>query len=170
MCLGVKLRAKLLFSPKTIISTFPSIVLIPSPTTAASPPSRVPFDNPAVNNPPRLARSVAHLCCRTIWSSGCCGEGGWIRKLQRADLQHIHAELSRLNKANWAQILLQLKAEFASSTPERRPVAVCLQPTRTPAFKARQLHGSFPGCTCVNTMLSEYSRSVCIGAAVAVNR
>lgn len=51
MCSGVKLRAELLFSTKTIISTFPTIILIPRPITAIT-----SCDNPAINN-------LCRLCC-----------------------------------------------------------------------------------------------------------
>lgn len=51
---------------------------------------------------------------------GVSGGSRW--KLQCADLQHVHAELSRLNTANWALILLQLKADWTSVVDGR----VCL--------------------------------------------
>ncbi len=76
MCLDVKLRAELLFSAKTIISTFPTIILIPSPITAVLPPS-LAFHLiilPLITFADFVA-PAAHLCCKTILSSGCFREG-----------------------------------------------------------------------------------------------
>lgn len=66
MCLGVKLRTELLSSTKTIMSTFPTIILIPSPITAALPPSLgfhliiLPFITLLESD-----SSAAHLCSKT---------------------------------------------------------------------------------------------------------
>lgn len=69
MCSGVKLRAELLFSTKTIISTFPTIILIPRPITAVLPHVII---LPLITFADFVA-SAAHLCCETILSSGCFG-------------------------------------------------------------------------------------------------
>lgn len=74
MCPSIKLRAELLFSAKTIISTFPTIILIPSPITAVLPPS-LAFHLiilPLITFADFVA-SAAHLCCKTILSSGVLG-------------------------------------------------------------------------------------------------
>lgn len=72
MCSGVNLRAELLFSTKTIISTFPTIILIPRPITAVLPHVII---LPLITFADFVA-SAAHLCCETILSSGCFGGGG----------------------------------------------------------------------------------------------
>lgn len=112
MCPSVKLRAALLFSAKTIISTFPTIILIHSPITVAPPPSPGFYliILPLITFADFVA-SAAHLSCKTILSSGCFGREAamhWPSACSR------WAELSRLNIANWALILLQLKADCTS--------------------------------------------------------
>lgn len=85
-----------MFSTKTIISTFPTIILIPRPITAVLPHVII---LPLITFADFVASAVKLFCPRAV-------SGGYRWKRRCSDLQHVHAELSRLNIANWAVIVL----------------------------------------------------------------